>query len=83
MVSYEVYSAAAELWTVVVVCAVAVSLNGRVVVRISWVDFTTEWADPHCSLLNPPDERVDVGSALLAPDNGIILEGHRGHFFSL
>jgi len=74
MVGNEVHGTTAELWPVVVVCSVAITLNRRVVVALRVVDVCAEGADPLVAVLDPPHERVDVRPTLLAPYDRVIFE---------
>lgn len=56
------------------VTSIPILLNCGIVVVFGFVDVTTEWADPLMTVLNPSYKWIDVGSAILASDDWIILE---------
>lgn len=64
------------------VSPVAVWLNCGVVVALCVIQVSAERTDPLCSILNPSNKRVYVSSALLAPNDRVILERDRGNFLS-
>lgn len=79
----EVDGAAVELGALFVVRPVPILLNRRVVVALGAVDVAAEGAHPFLPVLQPPHEGVDVGSAILAPDDRLVLEVHLGYFWLL
>jgi len=83
VIGNEVNCTTTELWAIVVICTVAVRLNGRVVILFSIVDVCTKRTNPLMSVLNPTHERIDVGSTLLTPDDGIIFERYGWYFLAL
>ena len=74
MVGDKVNSATIEFGPLLVIRPVAIGLYRGVVVVLCAIDVTTERAHPLLAVLEPPDERIDVCSAVLAADDWFGLE---------
>ena len=83
MVGNEIHGSTAELRPLVMICPVAVRLNGRVVVSLSLVNVTAERANPPLTVVKPTHEGVDVSSAVLTPYDWVVLERDGWNFFAL
>lgn len=77
----EVDCAAAELGALIVIRTVAIGLNGALIVLGSHIYITAEGTNPALAIVDPANEGVDVGAALFASDDGLVLEVHERHIW--
>jgi hypothetical protein len=78
----EVYSSVHQFGALLQVCPVPISVNGRVIVVLDWVLIIAKVTYPLLTLLNELHERIDVGTAVLAPDDWLVAEACRWNFLA-
>jgi len=83
VIGNEINGSAAELRPVVMVCTVAIFFYCGVVVALGGVDVSAEGTDPLVPILDPTHERIDVCSAFLAANNGVIFKRDGRHLLTL